>query len=134
MVSRTSCGRLKYNEFILTLLWQDTHQNLIMPTRLTFCLILVKKKRKNMTRLGFEPTISRSEVDRANHYFKSKQIYSCNIHCDETKSESWPVKVLVSVVQIFFLFVDFTWSKELSDKWIFLKQNLCQKKPKGTWQ
>jgi hypothetical protein len=22
----------------------------------------------------------------------------CNIHCDETKSESWPVKILVSVL------------------------------------
>ena len=27
-----------------------------------------KKERKNMARLGFEPTISRSEVDPANHY------------------------------------------------------------------
>ena len=27
-----------------------------------------KKKRKNMARPGFEPMISRSEVDRANHY------------------------------------------------------------------
>jgi hypothetical protein len=25
-------------------------------------------KEKNMARLGFEPTISRSEVDHANHY------------------------------------------------------------------
>ena len=36
--------------------------------------------------------------------------------------------------QKFFSFVDFTWSKELSDQWIFLKQNLCQKKPKVTRQ
>ena len=56
-----------------------------------------------MARLGFEPMISRSEVDRANHYSigplsENYQIYLCNIHCDETKSESWPVKVLVSVL------------------------------------
>ena len=41
-----------------------------------------EKKRKNMARPGFEPTISRSEVDRANHYsighlFESQQIYLC---------------------------------------------------------
>ena len=47
--------------------------------------------------------ISRSEVDHANHYsigplLENQQIYLCNIHCDETKSESWPVKVLVSVL------------------------------------
>jgi hypothetical protein len=29
-------------------------------------------------------------------------------------------------------FDDFTWIKELSDQWIFLKQNLCHKKPKVT--
>ena len=79
-----------------------------MP-RLTFCLSLVKRKRKNMARQRFEPTISRSEVDRANHYsighlFEIKQIYLLvvpdlrHIHCDETKSESWPVQVLVSVL------------------------------------
>ena len=53
---------------------------------------------------GFELMISRSEVDRANHYYsigpllENTQIYLCNIHCDETKSESWSVKVLVSVL------------------------------------
>ena len=56
-----------------------------------------------MARPGFEPTISRSEVDRANHYsmgplLVSWQIYLLYIHCDETKSEYWPVKVLVSVL------------------------------------
>ena len=56
-----------------------------------------------MTRPGFEPTISRSEADCANHYpiahlFEIWQIYLCYIHCDETKSESWPVRVLVSVL------------------------------------
>ena len=50
---------------ILTWLWQYTHQKSILP-RLTLCLILVKKK--YMARPGFEPSISRSEVDRANHY------------------------------------------------------------------
>ena len=47
-----------------------------------------------MARPGFEPMIGRSEVHRANHYFIGHlfeiwQIYLCNIHCDETKSESW---------------------------------------------
>ena len=47
--------------------------------------------------------ISRLEVDRANHYsigplLESWQIYVCNIHCDETKSESWPVQICVSVL------------------------------------
>ena len=56
-----------------------------------------------MARSGLEPTISRSEVDRANHYsighlFEAWQICLSYIHCDETKSESWPVKVLVSVL------------------------------------
>ena len=36
--------------------------------------------------------------------------------------------------QKFFSYDDFTWSKELSDQWIFLKQNLCHKKPKVTRQ
>ena len=27
--------------------------------------------------------------------------------------------------QMFFSFDDFTWSKELLDRWIFLKQNFC---------
>ena len=62
-----------------------------------------EKKRKNMARPGFEPTISRSEVDCANHYsigplLESQQIYLHNIHCDETKSESWPVQIFVSVL------------------------------------
>ena len=48
-----------------------------------------------MARLGFEHIISGSEVDCANHYsighlFEIQQIYLCYIHCDETKSESWP--------------------------------------------
>ena len=52
---------------------------------------------------GFEPTIRRSEVDRANHYsigplLENQQIYLCNMHCDETKSECWPVQILVSVL------------------------------------
>ena len=56
-----------------------------------------------MVRLGFEHTISGSEVYRANHYFighlfENWQIYLSYIHCDETKSESWPVRVLVSVL------------------------------------
>ena len=33
-------------------------------------------------------------------------------------------------LQKFFSFDDFTWSKELSDRWTFLKQNFCHKKPK----
>ena len=61
-----------------------------------------------MARLGFEPTISRSEIDRAKHYsigylFEMKQIYLCYIHCNETKSESWPVKISVRVLPEFSL-------------------------------
>ena len=56
-----------------------------------------------MTRPGFELMISTSEVDCANHYsigplLENQQIYLCNILCDETKSESWPVQILVSVL------------------------------------
>ena len=56
-----------------------------------------------MARPGFEPMILRSEVDCANHYsicplLKNWQISLLNIHGDETKSESWPVKGLVSVL------------------------------------
>ena len=63
-------------------------------------LIMLGKKEK---KYGFDPTISRSEVDLANHYsigplLENKQIYLCNILFDETKSESWPVKVFVSVL------------------------------------
>ena len=58
-----------------------------------------------MARPGFEPTISRSEVNPAKHYsigplnalIENQQIYLSNILCDETKSESWPVRILVSV-------------------------------------
>ena len=49
-----------------------------------------EKKRKNMARPGFEPTIG--------PLLEHQQIYSLDMHCDETKSESWPVKVLVSVL------------------------------------
>ena len=56
-----------------------------------------------MARPGFEPTMSRPEVDHAYYYsighlFIIWQIYLCYIHCDETKSESWPVRVLESVL------------------------------------
>jgi hypothetical protein len=56
-----------------------------------------------MARPGFEPMISRSEINLANHYsigplLKYWQIYLCIIHCDETKSESLPLKALVSVL------------------------------------
>ena len=62
-----------------------------------------EEKRKNMAKPGFEPTISRSEIGRANHYsighlFEIQQIYLSYIHCDETTSESWPDKVFVSVL------------------------------------
>jgi hypothetical protein len=29
---------------------------------------------------------------------ENQQIYLCNIHCDEKKSESWPVQIFVSVL------------------------------------
>ena len=62
-----------------------------------------EKKRNNMARQGFEPTISRSEVDCAKHYsigplLENQQIYLSNVHCDETKSESSPVQIFVSVL------------------------------------
>ena len=44
-----------------------THQNFDKP-RLTFCLIFWGKKGNNMAWPGFEPMISRLEVDHANHY------------------------------------------------------------------
>ena len=53
------------------------------------------------------------------------------------KARYVPFKIFLRVgydTQKFFWFVDFTWSKELSDQWIFLKQNLCHKKPKVTRQ
>ena len=48
--------------------------------------------------------ISRSEINWANQYsigslLENKQIYLYNMLCDETKSESWPVQILVSVLQ-----------------------------------
>ena len=56
-----------------------------------------------MARPGFESMTSRSEVDSANHYstcplIESWKIYLYNIHCDETKNESWPVQIFVSVL------------------------------------
>ena len=60
---------------------------------------------KNVAKPRLEPMISRSEVSRTNYYsighlFEIQQIYLCmlHVHCDETKSESWPVRVLVSVL------------------------------------
>ena len=64
-----------------------------------------EKMTKNMARPGFEPTISRSEVDCkvvdcANYYSIGPLLenYLYNIHCDEIKSESWPVQIFVSVL------------------------------------
>ena len=56
-----------------------------------------------MARPGFEPTISRSEVDCTSHYsigplLEHQQIYLHNIHCDETKSQYCPVQIFVSVL------------------------------------
>ena len=52
-----------------------------------------------MARPGLEPMISRSEVDCANYYsigtlLQNWQMYLLQIYWDE----SWPVKVLVSVL------------------------------------
>jgi hypothetical protein len=68
----------------------------------THFLCHVGEKRKNMARPGFEP-ISRSEDDRDKHYsivplLENLQIYLCSIHCEETKSESWPDQIFVSVL------------------------------------
>ena len=45
----------------------------------------------------------RQWVDRANHYsighlFEISLIYLFFSHCDETKSESWPLRVLMGVL------------------------------------
>ena len=48
-------------------------------------------------------------------------------HILEIIKNNFPMNSEVTVEQKFFSFVDFTWSKELSDQWIFLKQNLCHK-------
>ena len=42
-----------------------------------------------MARPGFEPI---------GPLLENWQIFLCNIHCDETKSESWPVKAMLSVL------------------------------------
>ena len=79
------------------------HSPKLNQVKTHFLSHLGEKKRKNMARPRFEPMISGSKVDHANHYsighlFEIQQIYLCYIHCDETKSESWPDKVLVSVL------------------------------------
>ena len=57
-----------------------------------------------MARLGLVPTVSRSEVDCANHYSigldeKLANLFmQCNIHYDETKSKSWPVQIFLSIL------------------------------------
>ena len=57
-----------------------------------------------MTRLGFEPTISTSEVDCGNHYsigplLKNQQIYLCKMHIGmRQNSKSLSVQILVSVL------------------------------------
>ena len=66
-----------------------------------------------MARPGFEPAINRSEIHRANHYsisplFENQQIYLYYIHCDETKSESWPVQILVSAARVKLELIDFS--------------------------
>ena len=43
------------------------HSPKLNQAKTHFLSHLGEKKRKNMTRKGFEPTISRSEVGRANH-------------------------------------------------------------------
>ena len=60
--------------------------------------------------------ISRSEVDCANYYsighlFDIQQTYLFYMHWDETKSESWPDRVLVSTARVKLELTDFrTWS------------------------
>ena len=44
------------------------HSPKLNQAKTHFLSHLGEKKRKNMARSGFEPTISRSEVDHANHY------------------------------------------------------------------
>ena len=47
-----------------------------------------------------------------------------------TKSVTNNFVIFYTLGQKFFWFDDFTWSKELSDRLTFLKQNFCHKKPK----
>ena len=61
------------------------------------------KKREKIWRGRDSNPWSVDQKSRANHYsicplLENQQIYLCNIHCDETKSESWPVQILVSVL------------------------------------
>jgi len=60
-----------------------------------------------MSRLGFEPMISTFEVNPANPYAISFllgnwQLYLFNIHGNATKSETWPLKILMCVLPEFF--------------------------------
>ena len=48
----------------------------------------------------------------------------------QEKEKNEQIYFLSTSVQKFFSLDDFTWSKELSDRWTFLKQNFCHKKPK----
>ena len=64
-----------------------------------------------MAKPGCKPMISRLEVNHANQYsngplLENLQIYLSNIHCDETKSESWPVQIFMSVK---LELTDFNW-------------------------
>ena len=52
----------------LFFLLQKVGKSILNQAKTHFLSHLGEKKRKNMARSGFEPTISRSEVDHANHY------------------------------------------------------------------
>ena len=64
--------------------------------------MLVKNKRKQKSRPGIEPMISRPEVNQANHYSIGPLTANWesnlrNIPYDEAKRESWPVQIFVNV-------------------------------------
>ena len=63
---------------------------------------LGEKKRRNMARPGFEPTISRSEVDLANHY---------------------SIGHLLELWQIYFCYIRTLWWDK---KWVFTCSNFCE--------
>ena len=54
--------------------------------------------------------------------FEESPYFFKYLHCLNTYEQGCSQK--------FFYFDDFTWSKELLDRWTFLKQNFCHKKPK----
>ena len=57
----------------------------------------------------------------------------CNLAADQANKSLCNLKKMKSNLdreQVSRISAHFTWSKEVSDRWTFLKQNFCHKKPK----